>query len=381
MTFWIQHGFGKADKITNVANTGQLTGIVLSPADERREALELTVQTARGQGIALLLDPQLYIHTIAGAVARHHEQHGLDFGTVPWFVSPDEIAAHVAAIVSINQRLGIESIVAPTPHLSSFGDEWSSVSLQYAHATINSTDRPVYISLVVEASAFTNWEATQRYLAALTTLDAAGIYLIIGTSGYYPLLWNSKHLANILRVVYILTEYNRYETIWGYSDLAGVLGLVCGATGAATGWYHSLRMWTIGKWIPRDGGRQANPRMFAEPVLSAIEQDESVNIAGTSHGSRAFRDLEDRRRLVAEDSWGLVESQNQHLAAIARLHQEVDQNLDISDRIERFQNRLEEAMQLLTTVTEEGAAVNRAHLTRLTALTRALEIFVAAENL
>ena len=155
MTFWIQHGFGKADKITNVANTGQLTGIVLSPADERREALELTVQTARGQGIALLLDPQLYIHTIAGAVARHHTQHGLDFGTVPWFVSPDEIAAHVAAIVSINQRLDIESIVAPTPHLSSFGDEWSSVSLQYAHVTINSTDRPVYISLVVEASAFT----------------------------------------------------------------------------------------------------------------------------------------------------------------------------------------------------------------------------------
>ena len=80
-------------------------------------------------------------------------------------------------------------------------------------------------------------------------------------------------------------------------------------------------------------------------------------------------DLEDRRRLVAEDSWGLVESQNQYLAAIARLHQEVDQNLDISDRIERFQNRLEEAMQLLTTVTEEGAAVNREHLTRLTALT------------
>ena len=378
MTFWVQHGYGKAAKINAVADTGLLSGVVLSPADEEQPALEATAQMADGLGAEVLLD-----HTISGAVARCHESHGLDFGEISWFLSPAEIEEQVSAVLTANQRLGTEKIVAPTPYQASFGDVWAPLSLQYARATIDTADRPVYISLVAEDAAFSDWDQTVRYLDALTTLDAAGIYIIVGTSGKtYPLLWEPARLANVLRVVYTLAEYNEYEILWGYSDIAGVLGLSAGAGGAATGWYNSLRMWATGKWVPQSGGRQANPRIFVEPLMSAVERDpEALSIARTSHGARAFPDATERQSLIDEDPWGIADSWEQHLVAMARLHQAVDDSLSVADRVFELRSNLQAAVDLLADVTTAGAAVAAAHQGRLVALVEAIDIFTAEEGL
>ena len=382
MTFWIQHGYGKAAKIQDVAATDLLTGVILSPADEENATLASTIGMIRRLGVSVLIDPQLYIHTIPGGVARCHESHGLDFGEISWFVSPVEIADHVSAIVTTNQSLGIETIVAPTPYQASFGDVWTPLSMQYARATIDAADRPVYVSLVAEDSAFSDWEQTVRYLDALTTLDAAGIYLIVGTSGKtYPLSWEPERLANILRTIYTLAVYNQYEVVWGYSDLAGVLGLAVGATGAGTGWFHSLRLWTTEKWVPKTGGRQANPRIFAAPILSSIgRNDEAVSIARTGEGRRVFPDRDVRRSLTEEEPRGIAASWNQHLAEMAGLHRIVDQSLSVAGRVAGLRQTLEDAMGLLDDVTEAGAAVDGGHRRRLAVLIEALDKFVTEER-
>ena len=383
MTFWIQHGHGKAEKINAVADTGFLTGVILSPADEERPTMEATVDMVRGHKAEPLLDPQLYVHTIAGAAARCHESHGLDFGEISWFASPEEIGNQIEAVVAANRNLGIDRIVAPSPYQTSFNDVWTPLSLQYARATIDAADHPVYISLVAEAAAFSDWEQTLRYLDALTTLDATGIYLIVGTSDRtYPLLWEPERLANVLRVIYTLAELNHYDIVWGYSDIAGVLGLASGASGAATGWYNSLRMWATGKWIPRSGGRQANPRIFVEPLMSAIERNsEGVSIARTSHRKRAFPDQDLRQGLRSEEPWGIADSWQQYLVAMAQLHQSVDQSLSVSDRINDLRQRLEDAVDLLDDVIVAGAAVDPAHAGRLTALINAIDAFATEEDL
>ena len=383
MTFWLQHGYGKAEKLQAVARTGLLTGVVLSPADEERSTLESTVVTARTWGADLLLDPQLYVHTIAGAAARCHESHGLHFGDISWFVSPGEIEAQVRAVVLANQNLGIDRIIAPSPYQASFGNVWTPLSLQYARATVDSTDYPVYISLVADDSAFSDWEQTLTYLNALTTLDAAGVYLIVGTSGKtYPLLWEPDRLANILRVVYTLAEFNQYDVLWGYSDIAGILGLAAGASGASTGWYNSLRIWTPEKWIPQSGGRQATPRIFVEPLLSAIERNsEGVSIARTRIGTRVFPDPDERKSLSDIDPWGIRDSWEQYLMAMAQLHQSVDQSSSVSDRIMDFRQSLEDAVALLADVRAAGADVAPAHASRLTAIIEAIDTFATAEDL
>ncbi len=383
MTYWIQHGYGKADKIEALAQTELLTGIILSPADEEYSALISTVSSARRQGIDLMLDPQLYIHTITGAVARCHSQHGLEFGAIPWFVSPESIASHSNAVVTLNNDLGIKNIVAPSPYQASFGDMWTPLSLQYARATIAIAETPVYLSLVAEDAAFADWDSTLRYLDALTTLDAAGIYLIVGTSAQtYPVQWRSERLANVLRVIYTLAELNHYNVIWGYSDLAGILGIAAGASGAASGWYHSLRRWTTDKWIPRSGGRQANPRILVKPLLSTLEwSSEAVHIARLRLAERVFPDPNMRRKLRDEHAWGIVDSWNQHLLAMAELHQELDRGLDIRSRLAVLRRNLDDALDLLTKITEGGAAVSPAHANCLRALSEAIDIFADTEGL
>ena len=382
MTFWVQHGYGKASKIETVANTGQLTGVVLSPADEDRPALASTAQMIRGLQVECLLDPQLYIHTIPGAGARCHQSNGLDFGEIVWDVSPGEIADQVREIVTTNEVLAMRSIVAPTPYQASFGEAFTSLSLQYARETIDASDRPVYISLVAEDAAFGDWDSTLRYLSALTRLDATGVYLIVGSSGKnYPILWDKEQLVNVLRVVYTLSEYNDYEVIWGYSDVAGILGLAAGASGAGSGWYHSLRMWKKEKWIPQRGGRQANPRVLVGPLLSSIGHDEAVRISQTTEGHRVFPDQLERRNLMREDRWSIADSWNQHLAAMSELYQIVDQSLDIADRITSLRTELQHAIRLFDDLISAGAAVNRSHRQRLVVLEEALEDFAVAERL
>ena len=383
MSFWIQHGHGKAKKIDNVDETGLLTGVVLSPADEDSVVLESTVEAANVHNIDLLLDPQLYIHTISGAVARCHNSHDLDFGEISFVVSPREIGRQAETVVALNRRLGIDRIIAPSPYQVSFGDVWTPLSLQYAQATIDIADSPVYISLVVEESAFSDWDQTIRYLEALTTLDAAGIYLIVGTPGKtYPISWVPDQLANILRAIYILSELNHYEFIWGYSDIVGTLGLSVGASGAATGWYNSLRMWTPEKWRPQSGGRQANPRIFVAPLLSVIERyREAVSIARTRLATEVFPDQNERRRLTDEQPWGIADSWNQYLNAMAQFHQNVDSSSDVSSRLLDFRQRLQNAIATVNEVRVLGLPLDATHSNRLNSLVQAIDIFTATEDL
>ena len=70
MSMWIQHGYGKGTKIDAVAATGRIGGVVLSPGDEEPAALRATARTAVDLGLAVLLDPQLYVHTFNGGAAR-----------------------------------------------------------------------------------------------------------------------------------------------------------------------------------------------------------------------------------------------------------------------------------------------------------------------
>lgn len=175
---------------------------------------------------------------------------------------------------------------------------------------------------------------------------------------------------------------NHYELVWGYSDIVGVLGLSAGASGAATGWYNSLRMWTPEKWIPQRGGRQATPRVLVESLLSVIERDrEAVSIARTRLGTEVFPDQNERQKLTDEQHWGIADSWNQHLNAMAQLHQNVDHSLDISIRLLDLRQRLQDAIAMLNNVRVSGAPLDITHTSRLNALVQAIDMFTAAEDL
>lgn len=383
MTFWAQHGYGKGSKLADLASTGRLAGVLLSPGDEPVDNLRATYDALMAAGVSALIDPQLYVHTIQGAVARCHEDHGIDFGEVSWFVSPAEIDSQVRAILATNVGIGTDAVIAPAPYQASFGDVWTPISLQYGRATLDTTDKPVYLSLVAEDVAFADWSQTQAYLDALTTLDAHGVYLVVGTSGQtYPVSWDPQRLANVLRVIHTLAELNQYEVIWGYSDIAGLAGVAAGATSFASGWYHSLRMWSPQKWVPKTGGRSANPRFLAAPLMSPIEAaGEGGSIMGSALASRAVPDPSDRKVLRTEGAFGIADAWLQHLMELSSLATVAATPATPTHRVDQLSQNLISALTLLDDLDHAGVAIGAAHRTRLLAIQQGLDIFRRAASL
>ncbi|MDQ3573618.1 MAG: hypothetical protein M3404_01650 [Actinomycetota bacterium] len=386
MTFWIQHGYGKGDKVSRLVDTGLVTGgVILSPGDEERGALSSTVQGLGDRSVRVLVDPQFYVHSIQGGQARCHESNGLDFGEVSWFVSPREMEQHVDAVLELSRSLGLTEHIAPAPYLASFNDVWAPISLQYSRAFVDAADaEEAFVSVVAEDAAFGDWDATAQWLDALTTLDCHGVYLLIGHRGRtYPFPWESDRLANVLRVIYALGELNEYEVVWGYADIAGLAGLAAGAGGIATGWYHSLRLWTPQKWIPQTGGRQANPRVFLSPLLSPLEAvGEATSAARSALGPEVFSDGALLRRFRQGDpAWGVTDAWYQHMEALASAATAVNGEDAVQDRVAVVDELLVGADTLLTRLDAAGVAVSPTHHTRINALRRGLAVFVDQERL
>ena len=193
--------------------------------------------------------------------------------------------------------------------------------------------------------------------------------------------WNSYWLGNVLRVIYSLSEFNNLEILWGYSDVTGVLGVTCGASGGATGWYNSLRMWHRDRWKKR-GGSQAKVRIFAEPIMSSIEREgEATSIARTFVGSQVFPDSSVRDQLLEDVLWTRPVSQLQHMRSLAELHASIDLECSIGERTTDFRERLVNAASLLLNSRDAGAAISPTYVGQLQSLIEALDQFVAGENL
>src|SRR5437762_1655066 len=122
MSLWVQHGYGKGDKIDRLIDGGQVAGVVLSPADEELTSLRGTAQAVLGRGVACILDPQTYVYSIPGGTARCHSSHGLDFGELQWAMTPSDVEDVVRAVLSANEELGLAVPVEPTCLQRSFAD-------------------------------------------------------------------------------------------------------------------------------------------------------------------------------------------------------------------------------------------------------------------
>lgn len=319
MSYWIQHGYGKGDKISNVIGTGVVDGVILSPADEMPDALKSYVSDLKAGGVRALLDPQLYVHTITNGVGRCHGDHGLDFDDVHWSADPKTISKHVRAVVKANNQLGLDQICAPTPVQGTFGDTWTPLSLQYARAVADSVGEQRTIASVVfdESALGQPWTDIEDWLDAATKLKVRGFYLICVRQGNsYPLAWSTQRLTQLLRLIYRLAGPNEYEVILGYSDVEGLAACALGAS-MATGWFYSQRRFTEAKWRPTKGGSPALARFTSDRLLVPLLADEARALVARGYESEVHSLSSERQRLRA--GYGISESRSQHLRTMGRM--------------------------------------------------------------
>lgn len=319
MSFWIQHGAGKSDKIERIRNAGLLDGVILSPAHEDRPALKVTIDAVRAPGVRIVLDPQLYVHTIGGGAAARHKSHGLEVGSVHWSADTKAVRQHVKDVIGANAKLGTDLVLTPTPLQSSFIDAWASLALQYARGVADAIPgERVLVSVVLEETGLDDWDAVADWLDIATQLEVAGFYIVIARqSGTYPgSAWKPARLSNLLRLIYRLRVVNEYEVILGYSEVEGLAAVAIGA-GMATGWSHRLRRFAESQWQTGGFGQPPTPRIFSERLLSAITVTDAQSLFRSGPPDLVGATVAERAQ-VEKGGWGTTETRTQYVEAMAR---------------------------------------------------------------
>lgn len=281
MPLLAQCGFGRSDKIEEGLQANTITGVILSPRDERRERLEGFCADLHRDSpdFKLLFDPQFY----AAPLANPRDGNLSDY---PYYMNntglsrnqfrPRQIQAYVKACVDYQLQAlpGLTYIISPTVAFDDFRDSWSQIALGMAEATVDdwsarNDPRPLLVSIVVAESALRDAHRMNEFLDTLSTIETSGFYFIVqrNSNALDPAM-DEISLANMLFFVYVLGALNGYEIIVGYSDWIGGLCQAAGATLSASGWHSGLKQFSLARFLPQSGGRRPRKRYSSLPLLS-----------------------------------------------------------------------------------------------------------------
>lgn len=385
---YIQHGYGKSNKIQRVADEARLAGVILSPAHEDMHKLAATADDCRSRGLEVLLDPQSYIYSLSPqGFARKHAAHQIEFSDLHWSQTADTLNGHVDAVLVANQNIGNKDgwLVAPAPHQANLTDYWMPAALQYGRTSAKKWGSAQTIAtIVIDENVLRSWDDLQRWLDPLTTLDVAGFYLLVNRKGYvYPgSAWDADALANLLRVIYTLTEINDYKVIWGYSDIEGLLGLAAGASAIASGWSQGLRFFSTAKWNETQRGSAANPRVYLPRLWTPVRDNEAEDLLATAAGRAAFMPrLAQRFDDRGFGSWDLPEAQVHHLSTLARVAERISSIEVGGPRLDTVSDSLHAAIARLDNIAKAGLTLERRHATRVKSYRDAIDVFRKSESL
>lgn len=390
MSFYIQHGYGKAQKIQSVSERGALAGVILSPGDEDPSNLRSTADYCQNKlGVEVRVDPQTYIYsTSPRGVARNHGAHGIEFSNLHWSEDARQVTAQVAAVRSLNESLALTGAwIAPTVFQSSFADVWTPLSLQMARTASDEwgEDRTI-ATLAVDETALDTWSGLDDWLDVATTLRVRGFYILISraNTSYPPVAWSVDRLTNLMRLIYNLSVLNNYEIHWGYSDSEGLLGICAGAHSISSGWNFSLRQFNPSKWQPTESSarRPATMRLHVKSLWSAVR---GANEAGQLFES-SLQGLIFTPEMINEftarefNSVTRAESQEQFMQVLSLRAQALSQ-LPLLGRIEQVEGSLRSALDLFGMIEEAGIVLEARYRPRLEAMRASLARFRESESL
>lgn len=289
MSLFIQHGYGKSDKIHSAIDDGTAQGVILAPRSERPEKLEICIDELSSRDCEILIDPQFYVTALSPPNDQHlpdydYYQSGL---TLANLTGARRIMPHVQAAIDYQASLDVTAIVSPTVVFDSFSDRWYQIALEFAdasltyHATLKDAP-PLLLSFVIGEEALASLPDVNRFLDTVTQdgWDMAGFYLIVARSDKgYSQRFDPVRMANYMYLLYSLGTINELRVICGYTDFCGIPFKAVGAEAFATGWAQSSRQFHRSTFIQRKpGGQQPRERYSSIPLCSSIFLNELQDI-------------------------------------------------------------------------------------------------------
>lgn len=390
MNLYLQHGYGKASKMNDLAAAGALRGVILSPGDEGASTLARTAADARRLGLRVYVDPQTYVYsTRPKGLGRKHEEHGIQFDELHWSQDVNSLMRQIHAVGKLHQSINPHGgWIAPTVMQNSLEDVWTSTAFQLARTASSEWGKERTIAtLAIDESALDTWRHVDEWLDVATTLEVRGFYILVGRSNatYPPVAWSAERLANLLRLIYVLTQLNDYEVCWGYSDSEGLLGISAGASALAAGWNYSLRQFKPSKWQPTErkgGGAQPIPRFYVQQLWSPIlAVGEAENIRASALTERVLTSTE-----IAQidarpgESFGVLDAQMQYLCGLSHQASRVAEHQGVGARLDFVQGALRKATERFAEIDAAGIPLERRYSGRVRAMAEAVGRFRGAES-
>lgn len=383
MTFYVQHGYGKGQKIPAVMSGEHLTGVILSPGDEDPGALSETARSCRASALDVLIDPQTYYYSTRPAGrGRNHEAHELGINDLSWAQDAQSVSTHIDRIGQINNSTNPDGRwIAPGPLQDSFADLWTPLSVQFARTASQAwgSERTI-ATLAVDEAGLSEWSAIERWLDVATTLPVRGFYIVVSrpSTAYPSTPWAPTKLANLLRLIHALTELNELEVIWGFSDFEGLLGLAAGANAMAAGWSYTLRQFSSSKWMsPSTGGRAPAVRTHLQRLWALPRAEtETAALFASDLREAIFTAAEVARfEEVPFDALGRVDAQVDHMKSLAARADWLAAEPGATERVSTVGASLDNAIALWDSISSTGLLPDPNYRNRVMAFRDALSLF------
>lgn len=293
MQILAQHGSRVGERITRGLTDGVIDGVIYSAKDTPPGALSsrLAEQATNRPSSVRLFDPQYYACLLAA-------EPGVRLGALdgdeahPYFAARRRrdleqeslVVGDLRACLSYQRDLSVTAFIAPNivirRSLDSVEATISKDFLRNAaaiHAGLRDP-RPLFATLAVSTDALRDRIELQNFLQEVTELEnpPRGFYLLVEHPDHDipPTLEETDVLARWMLINRSLTQ-SGYEVINGYADmLAPYLG-AAGATTVASGWFNTLKVFSLKKFAPNTGmARQPIPRYASARLLKSIRHTE-----------------------------------------------------------------------------------------------------------
>lgn len=291
MALYAQHGYGKANKINKGIESGDISGIILSPKSETPQKLIEFSNEVRNSYIdtKIFFDPQFFMSYLQGPInaGKLSQYSYFESGlTRAKLSNPANINKYVESVISLQNEMNVSSYISPSIIISDFNNMDCQIAISLAYSTIAiATNKDLFITFYINENAFSNESAMEEFLNTISLLDVAGFYIVISrdSSTSKSTLFKIDILSNIMKFLYIISEINQFDVIVGYSDIISILFSTISNADFACGWYSNLKQFAESNYRPSTGGRRPRKRYTSSKLLSSLLLIPEIEASNRNH--------------------------------------------------------------------------------------------------
>lgn len=394
MKLYAQHGHAASDKMVRALEAGYIDGAILSPRNLVPSQAGQYIEQLRSinPSADVLLDPEFYATRYVGtpnAQLGHLEEW-------PYFVprrrnellhGSGAIESAIRSAFEFQRDIGCTQLISPTIYItSSFDSIEAAITISFMNQTKRTAldmgiQQPVYSTIAVGRDAIVDRQNYLTFLNAITTIEPLpdGVFVLVGAGSTDERVGTIRSEIMVPEVIagWMLINYglslNNIRVINGYSDLLAPWLGVAGAYSGASGWWSTLQVFSMSRYIRQAGrGQQPLVRYLSNKLLNRITINEREafaemvpDIMNGLETDSLYISKEPNRSDEALQSW----------QALSRLCAEAAA-LEMSDGIRFLRTRIAEAKKLYDTLRDFGFSEKyEANMDYLRALDTSLILF------